>query len=475
MIRFLGVLIALFALSTGFSQIITVSEEVSLRNDNDYQIIGEYNGQTILYQEKKPDYFILGFDDTMQQTWEKELELDRKQPKVLGVMRGDTSFTLLYRFRQKGHTVIKAHEYDPGANLLDSATVADLGYLFYTPNLQVIRSEDRSKLLVYYTEKRDEFNLFVFDVDSLNTMWKRTLVIENADINREFDQILLKNDGRVIIVLDKNNFRSRREEHYYEIYEYGSNRKNDRKYIIPMTNYVTYDALFEVDNLNNSLVAAGLYSQKNSNRVVGYFYLNVPPGETQNHVLNFQEFDVEFVELILGKKVKKNKKGFEHVEVNELVLRRDGGALMIAERYRRQERGRGANNRVFYDPYNRFVTDHYIDEIIVISIHPTGETHWKNVLHKKQYSQDDDAVYSSFFLMKTPSNLRFLYNDEIKYENTVSEYVLRGDGHYDRNAMLSTEDLEIRLRFKDAIQVDGDRIIVPSERRNRLKLVRLEY
>ncbi|MEN0004921.1 MAG: hypothetical protein AAF798_12280 [Bacteroidota bacterium] len=474
MTRFLTTCLFVSLVTMSFGQTITVSEQVSLRNDNEYQIIGEYNGQTLLYQEKRPDYFIIGFDEAMQQSWEKELELDRKQPSVLGVMRGDTSFNVLYRFRKKGHTILKVNQYDPGANLLDSASVVDLGYMLYTPNLQVIRSEDRSKLLVYYTENRTTFNLYVFDVDSLATLWDRSVRIDDVEINREFDQILVDNNGQVTIVLDKNNFRSKRESHYYEVHRFRGEKSDDQKFIIPMTNYVTYDVKFDIDNLNDRLLAAGLYSQKSAMRVRGYFYLNVPAQNPKEHLLRFEEFDKKFIELILGKKVKKNK-GFENAMVNDLVLRRDGGVLMITERTKRFERRNGNNSRVFYDPYNRFITDYYFDEIIVISIHPTGETHWRTVLHKKQYSQDDDAVYSSFFLMKTPSSLRFLYNDEIKYENTVSEYVLRGDGHYDRNSMLSTEDLEIRLRFRDAIQVGSDRIIVPSERRNRLKLVRVQY
>jgi len=101
--------------------------------------------------------------------------------------------------------------------------------------------------------------------------------------------------------------------------------------------------------------------------------------------------------------------------------------------------------------------------------------HWKEVLHKKQYSQDDDAAYSSYFLAKTATSLRLLFNDEIQYENTVSEYILKGNGEFNRNSVMSTENQKIRLRFKDALQISADVVIVPSEARNRLKLVKVQY
>ena len=113
--------------------------------------------------------------------------------------------------------------------------------------------------------------------------------------------------------------------------------------------------------------------------------------------------------------------------------------------------------------------------MFLISIHPDGSPHWKQVLHKKQYSQDDEGIYSSYFLFKTPKRLRFLFNDEIRQENTVSEYVINGHGEYDRNSVLSTANLRLRLRFRDALQIGAYEVIIPSERRNQLRLVKVEY
>ncbi len=67
-----------------------------------------------------------------------------------------------------------------------------------------------------------------------------------------------------------------------------------------------------------------------------------------------------------------------------------------------------------------------------------------------------------------------IFNDEIKFENTVSEYVLRGTGQFDRNSILSTENLQLRLRFREGVQTSPERILVPSERRGRLRIARID-
>ena len=77
--------------------------------------------------------------------------------------------------------------------------------------------------------------------------------------------------------------------------------------------------------------------------------------------------------------------------------------------------------------------------------------------------------------VKTPKALRLLFNDEIKYENTVSEYVLKGNGGKDRNSVLNTSYQKLQLRFQDALQVSSNEILIPSERRSRLRLVKVVY
>ncbi|MCB0613036.1 MAG: hypothetical protein KDC75_07005 [Phaeodactylibacter sp.] len=457
-----------------FSQKVTVSEPIVLRSDIAYELIGDLGGNTLVFRDKGTSFEVVAFNPQMKEAWSKDIELDDRQPKVIGMVTGKADFTIIYQFRNKSHTIIKAHKYGPGANLIDSVSLADLGYLFYNPGFEFIRSDDRSKALVYFLEKQEMIKAYSIDIVNLHLKWQSVLQPEEFNYYQNFQEILVDNDGNMTLILEKNNYRSKRENHHFEIHTYYGASAQLRKYVIPMSDKLTYDSYFTFDHLNNRLIAAGLYSDKNLGRADGYFYLTIPPEDHEQYQLTLKEFDEEFVGALLGKESDKTK-GVAEVSIQEVVLRLDGGVLLICERNRTYERRSAGVNRGFYDVSGRFAIDYYYDEVFVISIHPSGETHWKTVLHKKQYSQDDDGMYSSYFLFKTPSSLRFLFNDEVKYENTVSEYVLKGNGQAERNSLLSTENLKLRLRFRDAIQVDANELIIPSERRNRLRLVRLNY
>jgi len=455
------------------AQIVTVSEEISLRNEESYDLIGMLEGQFLLFQDRGTEFLVQAFNEQMKRSWDKEITLDEKRPEVLGIVSDEKGFDLLYHFRREGNTVVKMHRYDPAANLIDSVTIKDYGYKFYTPNFLVVRSEDRSKVLVFFDENQNEIDAVSFDLNTKKVLWEKHLQLQDFSFNQDFLQVLVDDKGDMHLIIEKDNFNRRNKEHHYAIYHHEGATDLLTRYEVSMRGRLTYDAFFDYDNLNEKLVAGGMYSNKNMARAEGYFYLSVSPDDPEQQLLKFQKFDDYLVYTFM----EKNKtKGITEAVVQEVVLRRDGGILMIIEGLKEYERRVASTNRGIYDySGSPFMIDYYYDDLLMISIHPNGRTHWETILHKKQYSQDDGAVYSSYFLFKTPTALRLLFNDEIKPENTVSEYVIQGNGGYDRNSVMSTENQRLRLRFRDGMQIAVNELIIPSERRNRLKLVKVTF
>jgi hypothetical protein len=458
----------------GLAQKITVSEPITLRSDIAYELIGDLGGRILLFRDKTTTFEVMAFDKTMREAWSKELEVYARQARVLGLATGKADFTLLYQGKEKGQTVLWANKYGPGATLIDSICIVNLGSLPFSPGFMLVHSDDRSKVLIYYVEKQDLIKAMVFDIEQMKLLWKTSLMLDDFNYYQHFQQVVLDNHGNMTLIIEKDNFRSKRNSHHFELFTYFADRHLLERFDLPIPEKLTYDVYFTYDHVNNRLVGGGLYSERNLGRPDGYFFLTVAPHDPSEVLYSHAEFTEDFILNVMGKEADRSK-GIPEAEVKDIVLRRDGGILLICERNRTYERRAANMGRTVYDVTGRFAVDHYYDELFVLSIHPTGETHWKAVLHKKQYSQDDNGIYSSFFLFRTPSNLRFLFNDEIKYENTVSEYILSGSGETERKSLLSTANLKLRLRFRDAVQLNSREIIIPSERRNRLRLVRLEY
>ncbi|MBK9723183.1 MAG: hypothetical protein IPO78_16495 [Saprospiraceae bacterium] len=57
--------------------------------------------------------------------------------------------------------------------------------------------------------------------------------------------------------------------------------------------------------------------------------------------------------------------------------------------------------------------------------------------------------------------MRILFNDAISSEGTVSEYLLKPNGDHIRKSILNTSYKNLNLRFKDAIELDAQSVLVP--------------
>jgi hypothetical protein len=445
-----------------------------IRNDYGYDLIGRLRDRVLLFRDRYDNFEVQAFDSQMHLSWSKQLEdLDHRGIQVLSVTAGKNDFSVLHKIRRRGHVYLRVHKYDPNANLIDTLTVRDYGeQVFSPPSLHLVRSEDRNCMLVFNDAEPGKLQLTCFRMDKMLVLWDKTITLEQSD---RYDpdpwEMALGNDGDLFYIVERNNRRNKLENHFLSILRINST--GDQVYTVRMGEYSTLETMYQVDNLNRRLTGVGIWGDKLRSRANGAIYISVP-FDGGAHIVQYEIFDDKFVSILRQKDVEENTRGISDTDVRDVILRRDGGALLIAERHHEVQRGTVAG-RGFMREGTRLIIDYYYDDMFVWAFNPDGKTHWNSVLHKKQYSQDDEGVFSSYFLHRKAENLHFLFNDEIKYENTCSEYILSPTGSFDRNGLLNTVNQSLRLRFRDAIQLSATETLVPSEFRNKLRLVLIRF
>jgi hypothetical protein len=479
--------IFLFIISCVFlkAQTLNISEEIYIGNSEGYGFIGKYNDKVLFFNLDDNKVKLKAFDAKLHKTWEKDVEPDRKNSaKVLEVLGGKQDFNIIYQFRRKGHNYIKVHKYDGQVKLLDSTIIRDWGREMVSPVFQTIYSEDKKVVMIYEVNNSTNINALALSLDSLKPIWYRSFEFRDWDTDTHAKHVLINNNAEAYFIKDEDNRNGNIEKHRF-IMRYLS-PTDDKLFEVPMSNYYNLDTRFKYDNINQRLTAAGVFSVKGFMRAQGYYILNLNSLGNMNasksklpidsYKFYFQPFDDEFVMALQGKKVVDNK-GLADLKIQEIVHRRDGGILAIIEQVREVERQTASTSgrMMFRGDGIRFSIDYYYDNIFAISIGLDGTTHWKSIFYKKQASQDDDARFCSYFLVKTPSALRFLFNDEIERSTTVSEYLLTGTGQAERHAIMNTEGQDVNLRFRDAMQISANEVIVPSDDRRRVKLVKIQY
>lgn len=468
----------LFANQTIGQTYLVANDEMSLHRADMYGIIGKIKERVQLYVMRDNKLFITAYDDKLHKLGEREIELEKKgNPQLLDIITSKNDFSAVFSYTKKGHKYLKINKYDVHGRLLDSATIHDFGKM-ELPKLTLLTSEDRQRFLVHGTSEGERLVAVAGRLDTLKVVWNFQFPLKDWNVEEHFKQIVFNNRADMYVIWEKENRLASLEKHVFCIKTYGLS--GEALDTIRMTEAVNANVKFVYDNQNQRLVAGGFYTKRWNGKIQGSFYMSLQP--TPEILL--QPFENEFIAQSLGKK-ETSHKGLDNLEVRDLVLRRDGGFLMVGEQSQDVARylaaggfstaGTSSNYPGFGAPRPRSMIDHYYDDFYLFSFHPKGDLHWKKILPKKQYSHDDGANFSSCFVLKTPSALRLVYNDEIDRSTTVSEYALKGDGTVERHSVMNTEALEIMMRFRDAMQIGANELLVPSEVRGKARLVKISY
>jgi len=456
------------------AQTMHISEGLNIRSDYGYELIGRLRDRILVFRDKYDEFEIQAYDQQMRPAWNRELEgLDKRGVQIIAITAGKNDFSVIYKLRRRGQVLLRLHKYDPGANLIDTATIKDYGErLFNVPDLKHLQSEDHSCMVVYNNAESGRLEATCFRMDKMVVLWDRVIPYEDTDTEINAEKFALSNDGTLFLIKEKNNRKGRIEDHKFEVTMIKSGSESTRTIAVP--EILTSDVLFEYDNQHQQLIGAGLYSEKNRERANGAFFIRFSPADPVRPLVKYEPFDDHFFSILRRKDGEEDSKGVLDAKAAQIILRHDGGALLIVERTHEIMRG-ATSTRGFWRDGSRLVVDYYYDDLFIVALQPDGKTQWKTVLHKKQYSQDDDGTFSSYFPFRNADKLRFLFNDEIKYENTCSEYVLTPFGDFDRNNLLTTEGQTLRLRFRDAKQISNSECLIPSEFRNKLRVVLLKF
>lgn len=456
------------------AQRVSVSEAITLRKDDFYQILGRVGSRILVSTDNGYTLEMLSFDDRLRLVSKKELELDKRRMQILGVVPVGDQFAVIYSFGRRGETFLKAHRYNTDGLLQDSVTLYQFQDNLQAPDCRLVASEDESKVLVYYTEKQAWLSVGAIDLRELKLMWWTRIAIDAFSFYKQFRTLLLDNTGKMHLVLEKESRRSRTEEIHLELIQFGTGYEAALSRHIGLEGLKPQRIKFAYDNVNRRLVGAGLTYDKWANRANGLLCFFIDEKTEGEFELVGHPFSEEIARKMAGNP-DAHQKGLEDLELKQLFLRQDGGAVLFVEESRRLERNIAGQQFHFGPAGARFIVDYYYEDLLVSSFGPQGALDWQEVLPKKQYSQDDDGLFSSAFIMTAPDHLRLIYNDEIAFENTVSAYRIDPSGMAERISVLNTDYQKLKLIFREARQTGVFELLVPSERSGKVRFVRMEF
>ena len=456
------------------AQEVTVSGDISLRDKEAYDIVGRVDDAIILFNHEGKEQSISIYNENLVLQSERQINLIGKRPRIYEVLNLDTAFAVIYGYHDKKEEVIQLDIFSATAELLDSIPIASRTEDWTGLDFESVFSEDGSFLSLYQLQGNNELHVMTYDLseDSLY----RNFEYKFGDVNL-YDVFLdaqISNKGDFYMLMEINNSKSQRDKHEALIYHFPLNTEAIQQIVIPLREIVCADLVLAIDNRNGKVGVGGLYDEKRKSESEGFFWIAEKEKAYDNLNVSFFPFNEELLFEVYGNRKEKRLDDFA---IADVIWKKDGSPILVFEMQvdvsRRTSNGFGGsvNSRTAVNSWS----DHYREDLILISLNLKNEVEWHRVFYKRQFSQNDGAIFSSFYSFLTPQRLRLIYNDEIKTNSTVSEYILDPLGNYKRTSVLSTEYQNLRLRFADAEQISSTELLIPSQKNYTLNMVKIDF
>ncbi len=507
MIKYVFILFIFFSgnINKGLAQGITYSEveKADSRNMN-FEILGNFSNNFLVYKNlnKRQSLTIYGNDMAIKESIKLDFISDRTYN--IDFITYPDRFLMVWQY-EKGNVIYsRAASMNGEGKILGS--VIDLDTTKQTffgskPAYYFVWSEDKTKLLLYKTQTRNNEYIQVTKVYDQNfTLLDSSKRILMYNDNREdFGNLQIDNEGTVIFEKVKENARAE----YVNTLEINFKKLNVPALItvnVPLNEQLIQSSLIKIDNLNKNYIINTFSYKKNGGNIDGLLSAVIARDSLRitKQVVNI--FNDSLRSKLSGKTDWRT--AYDNLNIRNVILKKDGGFLVLTEEYFKQRRfGNGFNDRFnnsfdsryyntfsdyylynrgnygYYRPFNdgsgRDIVYNYND-VINFSFSSDLALQWNSVINKTTSDIENDN-FLSFINLNAGREIHFLFLQKDNNRQILSDHALQPDGAVIRYATLKGREAGYNFMPRLARQTGAKQMIMPCIVRNNIAFAKIDF
>jgi hypothetical protein len=470
----------------------------------EFEIAGKIGGNFLIYKNTRGKNWITVLDNDMKEIDKVDQDYVPDNDRMINVefFPYQDFCYMIYQYQKKNVVYCMASKIGSDGKKIGTVIQIDTTHIGFAANNKiytVLSSEDKSKLIVFKINSRNRRNYIMTTLlmnQKFELMKRSMLIIPMEERNDYINDFFVDNDGDLVFT---KFFRSSNDNiskaAFVVKYAMGDS-------LLTRTLNIEKTWLDEihikVDNFNKRYILTSFYFNERRGNIEGlYFY--VWDKQTQQPFLEkTSAFKEDFRRDARGDA--SVKMAFNDYFVKDIITRKDGGFLIAAECYYTTSRFNNwnrwdylygspymnsFNNSYYYSPYysNYYwrsrgsgsqAVRYHADNIAVLSFDDQGNAEWNNVIGKSQYDDESDDLLS-FEVMNTGGEVHFLYNQQERRSNLLSDYSVSPSGQVTRNPTLKNLDKGYEFMPKFGKQVSARQMIVPCLYRNYICFAKIDY
>jgi hypothetical protein len=467
-----------------------------------FDIIGKYNGNFLVFKNNRSDNVICIYDNDMK--LKERVKLTDQQLINVDFIAYPNYFYAIYQFQRKNIVYCIAEKLDGSARKLTQPIELDTTQIGFSSNNKIyttINSDDRKRIMVFKINSRNQ-KAFVFATNlydsNLDLLAKNRMTMPMEERNDFFTDFLLTNDGEMVF----GKFL----------------RQNSNEYITALSMVIKYpdssnfsirevetggkildEIKLKADNTNKRILVNAFYYKQKRGNIEGAYSLVWDKQENRK----LREMTSIFNDELRANAKSQDASGkmaFNDYFIKNILVRKDGGYLVISEAEYTTSRGNvfnrwdylGGGNPwmsplgyyyspaygAWNSPWNRWnntnTTRFHAENIFILSYDKDGNVEWTDIIQKNQFDDESDNLVS-YQLMNTGDEIHFLFNLFERRTLLLNDQSLMGDGKISRNTTLKNLDRGYEFMARYGKQVSGNQIIIPCTYRNYICFAKIEY
>lgn len=480
----LALLSGLWSVPVQAQDIFYSKEQKFTFQNGDFSVVGWSGDRLYTYRASKEGFYLDAYNDSMRLMATIALDFFPQKIYEARFFAMQDRIIVLYQAAQNNMVIQYAAMLDNKARMMQKPLPLDsvkMGWFssqrqYYSS----VISGDKSKIAIFSLgrsrNRRQELSTVLIDKD-LGMLAKGKPFIQSDD-DFSLGQALLGNDGTLYLSgYSGSNARSYSGDAW--LFKLSPDAQQFNSVTLPLGNNYVSSLYIKMDDLKNEVYVGAFYSEKRSGNLEGLVYGLYLPEEDRFSVFKTIPFD----DLLRNATDDRNKKkAFNDYVVRNLIVKNDGGFIMVAESFYMTTRtSTYGNGYGYYSWYNNnnyvsnVTREYHYGDIMVLDYNQNGERQWHNFIRKDQYSQEDEGLFSSYAMLNSGATLVFLFNDFSTSKSALNLSALDISGGLQMKKINPGRAAGADWLPRSGKQTDLKELLIPVLRKNSLGFARVAF
>jgi hypothetical protein len=324
----------------------------------------------------------------------------------------------------------------------------------------------------YIDDQKQSVHLFVMD-SAFKVVNNKNLLINYGTKKFAASDFSLSDKGDFHLLgvrTTKDKSAGKKKQETYILFSAPADSTNLSEFLISENGNDATNASINFDNINNKIVCAGFFDDRTAPTGAGIIFAAIEMKSPLQMVYKTHSIENGGQFKLLGERNRDADIGLSNYQIEKIILRKDGGAVLVAE----------ASYTTDYSYYDYFTqsytsrTEYHFNNIVIIAVNLNGNIDWLNVVRKNQESEDDGGVFSSFCPVLTSDELILIYNSDISRNSEVLGARTSKTGAQTENHLVRPSE-HLLLYSRSGKQVSEDEVVIPCISKKKLSLVKITF